>query len=126
VPFLSAEQPMQHYDLAASPFRFSRLPVRSAEAPDRVALNCFADGGTNAHAILERWQQPNERAVHRHPTAPPLLQRIDCRATPIEANEPSVSNTTAVPDVAGLWGRLESLNGSESLLPERREIGVQP
>jgi acyl transferase domain-containing protein len=77
VPFLSAEEPMAHYDLGSSPFRFSRALEPWNDAPHVAAINCFADGGTNAHVILEAWQG---RAGRRAPIAPPVLKRIAIRA----------------------------------------------
>jgi acyl transferase domain-containing protein len=45
--------------------------VRSA------AINSFADGGTNVHAILESWPETGASAARRKPLQPPALQRID-------------------------------------------------
>lgn len=80
VPFLSATEPMAHYDLAASPFRFARALSERGDAPSIVAVNCFADGGTNAHVILQAWHDPQQRAPRRTPLTPPSLNRVDCRA----------------------------------------------
>jgi acyl transferase domain-containing protein len=72
-PFLSGEQPPTHFDLKTSPFYFTRKlsdwdnPVRTA------ALNCFADGGTNAHLILESWEHPAGLDIKRRPLPPPQL-----------------------------------------------------
>ncbi|MET0336049.1 MAG: beta-ketoacyl synthase N-terminal-like domain-containing protein, partial [Rhizobacter sp.] len=56
VPFLSGQEPMPHYDLAASPFRFTRQAGAWPGAARTGALNCFADGGTNAHVVLQEWE----------------------------------------------------------------------
>jgi 3-oxoacyl-(acyl-carrier-protein) synthase/aryl carrier-like protein len=80
VPFLSASEPMAHYDLAASPFRFARALSERGDAPSIVAVNCFADGGTNAHVILQAWHDPQQRAPRRTALTPPSLNRVDCRA----------------------------------------------
>jgi len=77
VPFLSAEEPMTHYDLASSPFRFSRSDAAWGDAPRVAAINCFADGGTNAHVILEAWESPAPERPSRMPIAPPVPQRIE-------------------------------------------------
>jgi hypothetical protein len=71
---------MAHYDLAASPFRFARALSERGDAPSIVAVNCFADGGTNAHVILQAWHDPQQRAPRRTALTPPSLNRVDCRA----------------------------------------------
>jgi acyl transferase domain-containing protein len=77
VPFLSAEQPTPYYDFAASPLRFTRA-LRSWDAPNpAMAINCFADGGTNVHVILEAAPADVAVAVRRAPVAPPPLTRVD-------------------------------------------------
>lgn len=50
-PFLSGQQPLAHFPLEETRFAFARkvLPL----AARTVALNCFADGGTNVHVVLE-------------------------------------------------------------------------
>ncbi|MCZ8519623.1 MULTISPECIES: SDR family NAD(P)-dependent oxidoreductase [Paenibacillus] len=77
VPFISAEQPMSHYDLAASPFYFSRAADRwnSSGAPRAAAVNCFADGGTNVHLIVEEGMGPETGRPVRQPLPVPFLQR---------------------------------------------------
>ncbi len=87
VPFLSAREPMAHYRWEKSPFEFSRALSAAGEGPAVVAINCFADGGTNVHAILETWRERRlEAAVHK-PIAPQALQRIDVRASASASNE---------------------------------------
>ncbi len=76
-PFLSGEQPMAHYDLAVSPFSFRRDAGAWAGHPRRAALNCFADGGTNVHAILESGEAKDR--PRRGPVAVPPLQRRNVR-----------------------------------------------
>ena len=93
VPFLSAEEPMTHYDFASSPFRFDR--AASAWSGARVAaINCFADGGTNAHVIVEGFNAPAE--LRRQPLTLPLLNRIPIR---------SESRAPMPPVSASFWKR---------------------
>ena len=82
VPFLSANEPMTHYDLAASPFYFSRGPDAPKHAPTIAAINCFADGGTNAHLILEASPEYESETARRQPIPPPVLQRINLYSRP--------------------------------------------
>ncbi len=77
VPFLSAKEPMQHYDLASSPFHFSQSLSMIGDAPTVAAINCFADGGTNAHVILEAWDEESAGNMVRRPIAAPILKKID-------------------------------------------------
>ncbi|MCW3466423.1 SDR family NAD(P)-dependent oxidoreductase [Chitinophaga nivalis] len=78
VPFLSGQQGLQHFDMAASPFRLNRQlqPLTT----DTVALSSFADGGTNAHVILTKaGQLLNGYQARRAPLALPALQPLDLR-----------------------------------------------
>lgn len=79
VPFLSAEQAMAHYDMEASAFCFCRKPTHWSYTPSIAAINCFADGGTNAHVILEAWKEPSTREIRRKPLPPPELKPYDVR-----------------------------------------------
>jgi len=91
VPFLSAQEPMRHYDLGASPFRFTRSDNHAGPAPTTVAINCFADGGTNAHVILEAWRETEPRHVTHTSIAPPVLRKVECRLTkPASSRESNV------------------------------------
>jgi hypothetical protein len=72
---------MTHYDLTTNGFYFTRGAGAAGDAPRVVAINSFADGGTNAHVILEAWDSPASAAPPvRKPLPPPLLKRVDCRA----------------------------------------------
>jgi len=88
VPFLSGEQPMTHYDIEASPFYFCRELTPWEGAPRIAAINCFADGGTNAHVILEAWESESHAEVKK-PLPYPELCRYnvysDCET---ESKEP--------------------------------------
>ena len=75
VPFLSGEQPMTHYDMESSPFYFCRKLTEWTNTPRISAINCFADGGTNAHVILESWEDQTSHSIIRHPIPPPELDR---------------------------------------------------
>jgi acyl transferase domain-containing protein len=79
VPFLSGQVPMQHYDLGASPFRFYRAGEVPGPVLTRAGINCFADGGTNAHVILEAWREGDAPLPRHRPLAPPQLNKVDCR-----------------------------------------------
>ncbi|PKA71716.1 polyketide synthase PksJ/polyketide synthase PksN [Pseudomonas baetica] len=75
VPFLSGQQPLRHFDLERSAFYFPRNAVAlPAGQPLRIALNCFADGGNNVHAILQSPETPATPA-RRQPLAAPILHR---------------------------------------------------
>ena len=78
VPFLSGQIPLIHYDIEASPFYFCRQSSVWPTASSLVGLNCFADGGTNAHVIMEGWSQP-ESSKQRQPITPPTLKRVNVR-----------------------------------------------
>ena len=75
IPFLSGQQPMAHFDMESSPFYFSRELTEWADSPRMAAINCFADGGTNAHVILAAWDDLTSRRIRRRPIPPPELNR---------------------------------------------------
>jgi acyl transferase domain-containing protein len=75
VPFLSGEQSIKHYDMESSSFYFCRELTGWQNTPRVAAINCFADGGTNVHVILEGWEEPTPRQIERHPIPPPELNR---------------------------------------------------
>nr|WP_218924411.1 type I polyketide synthase [Bacillus wiedmannii] len=75
VPFLSGEQPMQHYNIESSPFYFCRELMEWKNINRVAAINCFADGGTNVHAIVEDWKGYPSRQIKRYPLTPPVLNR---------------------------------------------------
>lgn len=59
VPFISGDQKMNHYSINDSPFYFER---QCRQWTGAAAINCFADGGTNAHLVLEGYTD-NLRAI---------------------------------------------------------------
>jgi acyl transferase domain-containing protein/acyl carrier protein len=73
VPFLSGNQPMTHFDMQSSPFYFCRALQEWTFTPRAAAINCFADGGTNAHVLLAQWTGSAPGPTHRHPLPPPAL-----------------------------------------------------
>ncbi|TCS93648.1 non-ribosomal peptide synthetase [Hazenella coriacea] len=74
VPFLSGEEVMTHFDRKAANISFSReLAEWTARVPV-AGINCFADGGTNAHVIVEAWEETG-RTVKRFPLSPPELKK---------------------------------------------------
>jgi acyl transferase domain-containing protein len=89
VPFLSGQQHLEHYDMESSPFYFCRKSTEWATTSRIAAINCFADGGTNAHVILEGWEEPASSQVKRHPIPPPELDRqpIQQKDIKISANK---------------------------------------
>jgi 3-oxoacyl-(acyl-carrier-protein) synthase/NAD(P)-dependent dehydrogenase (short-subunit alcohol dehydrogenase family) len=90
VPFLSGQQPLRHFDLERSAFYFPRNPVVMPDGrPLRIALNCFADGGNNVHAILQSPEAPATPA-RRRPLAAPALRRQRQGHAPAAATEPIV------------------------------------
>ncbi|MEU3190965.1 SDR family NAD(P)-dependent oxidoreductase [Streptomyces sp. NPDC006992] len=98
VPYLSGQQPPEHFDLAASPFRFDREQA-PWPGPRVAALNSFGDGGTNAHVVMAAWR--GDRGS-RTPLPRPALdrRRVESTGTPVgPAPEPAAAapRRTAVP-----------------------------
>jgi polyketide synthase PksM len=79
VPFLSATEPMEHYDFKKSPFRFSRAAAPWENERRVAAVNCFGDGGTNVHVVVESAPRPASSA-RRERLPPPKLHRIAVRS----------------------------------------------
>ena len=77
VPFLSGEEAMTHFDFKASPFEFTRQLTPWTDVSPLAAMNCFADGGTNAHVILGGWQEHETRLIRHKPIALPVLRYRD-------------------------------------------------
>ncbi|MFH8902660.1 amino acid adenylation domain-containing protein [Streptomyces coeruleorubidus] len=73
VPFRSGQQPLPHFDLEASAMYFPRERRPWPGGADRAALNCFADGGTNAHLLLA--PAPADHRAARAPLPQPLPER---------------------------------------------------
>ncbi|KJK56411.1 hybrid non-ribosomal peptide synthetase/type I polyketide synthase, partial [Saccharothrix sp. ST-888] len=73
VPFRSGQVPLEHFDLATSPLYFPREPQPWPEDAGLAAINCFADGGTNAHLLLA--PAPVGHGPVRKPLPEPELNR---------------------------------------------------
>ncbi|MGH8258296.1 MAG: beta-ketoacyl synthase N-terminal-like domain-containing protein, partial [Steroidobacteraceae bacterium] len=125
VPFLSALEPMRHYDLAASPFRFTRALSAVGDVPTVAAINCFADGGTNAHLIVQGWHEREPRPNVRRPQPPPILHRINCQphgqpgsaiaTRRIPTRPAAVERGDAATRTRSIWGAIVSVeSASES------------
>jgi hypothetical protein len=56
------------------------------EGGHTAAVNCFADGGTNAHVILDS-PKSEDRGATRQPLDPPILHRIDLAEAPVPDRE---------------------------------------
>lgn len=55
VPFLSGQKPLKHFNMDQSALFFERDFKKWSGATRYASLNCFADGGTNVHVVLESW-----------------------------------------------------------------------
>ncbi|MEV0637360.1 amino acid adenylation domain-containing protein [Streptomyces sp. NPDC050619] len=89
VPFLSGQEPLDHFDLSATPFTFARELTPWPDAPLVAAVSSFADGGTNTHAVVEGWTGPA--------TGRPALQRPALARRTLAAPAPAAATAT-VPD----------------------------
>ncbi|MDN0200043.1 amino acid adenylation domain-containing protein [Streptomyces sp. S.PNR 29] len=100
VPFRSGQEPLDHFDLAASPLYFPREPRPWPDAAEVAALNCFADGGTNAHLLLA------PAPARPRPTRAPLPQPVLNRRLVIRGTAPTPEPVGADPaptPAAGLF-----------------------
>ena len=91
-PFLSGKEPMTHYNIDSSPFCFYRKATEWKNKPWLAAINCFADGGTNVHMLLEAWNESASYHPERRPIPPPKLTRYNvhhCREVFPEVSERS-------------------------------------
>ncbi|MFF9687118.1 SDR family NAD(P)-dependent oxidoreductase [Streptomyces sp. NPDC014623] len=95
VPFLSGEQPMEHFTIDPAVLRLPRHtePVDLAYA----AVSSFADGGTNGHVILGRPGTPRPGRKLREPVALPELDRRDVRTgAPVGSGTPETATEARV------------------------------
>ncbi len=94
VPFLSGQQPLPHFDLDASAMYFPREAHPWPAGADRAAVNCFADGGTNAHLLLA--PAPEGHRAARAPLPQPSPERtVVIRSTASEAPDAPARSTAA-------------------------------
>ncbi|MFT4400843.1 SDR family NAD(P)-dependent oxidoreductase [Bacillus sp. SW14] len=75
VPFLSGDESMAHFDIEETDLYFCKSQAEWKETTPAAAINCFADGGTNAHLIVEAWKESGERLIRRKPLPLPELSR---------------------------------------------------
>lgn len=52
---------MAHFDQQKANITFSRALEKWTDSQPTAAINCFADGGTNAHVIVEAWEKMKTR-----------------------------------------------------------------
>ncbi|NQX71854.1 KR domain-containing protein, partial [Paenibacillus alba] len=82
VPFMSGYEQMDYFDMNNSPLFFNRKLMDWENHHKIAAINCFADGGTNVHVIMENWDDAldSERMV-RSSINPPVLDEKDYSRT---------------------------------------------
>ncbi|MGY0064532.1 amino acid adenylation domain-containing protein [Streptomyces sp. LZ34] len=112
VPFLSGQEPPDHFDLAATPFTFVRDLRTWPDAPLVAAVSCFADGGTNAHAVVEGWTGPDggrppvpRPALARRPSAAFRPGADPAPAAAVPAGTAATDPSPAAVAVIGMAGR---------------------
>ncbi|MCY9087828.1 non-ribosomal peptide synthetase [Bacillus inaquosorum] len=102
VPFLSGEKEMAHFDQQKANITFTRTLEKWTDSRPAAAINCFADGGTNAHVIVEAWEKDEKRAIKRSPISPPQLKK---RAFSPGKSKPEAE--TLKMDAANIWDTYE-------------------
>ncbi len=93
-PFLSALEPFDYYDFNASRIVFDRASTSwildesaNGRATRVAALSSFADGGTNAHVVIEEFVPPAGYEQTFQPRPVPLLNRMTMSAADIEVTD---------------------------------------
>ncbi|QUF67160.1 non-ribosomal peptide synthetase [Bacillus atrophaeus] len=102
VPFLSGEKEMTHFDRKKANITFSRTLAEWTASLPAAAINCFADGGTNAHVIIEAWDKDENREIRRCPLSPPELKK---RPFPSDDSKPETE--TLKMDKTNIWDTYE-------------------
>ncbi|TYS11712.1 amino acid adenylation domain-containing protein [Bacillus subtilis] len=102
VPFLSGEKEMAHFDQQKANITFTRTLENWTDLQPAAAINCFADGGTNAHVIVEAWERDEKRAIKRSPISPPQLKK---RVFSHGESKPEAE--TLKMDMANIWDTYE-------------------
>ncbi|MCV2515295.1 amino acid adenylation domain-containing protein [Bacillus subtilis] len=102
VPFLSGEKEMAHFDQQKANITFSRALEKWTDSQPTAAINCFADGGTNAHVIVEAWEKDEKHAIKRSPISPPQLKK-----RMLSPGEPKLEAETSKMTAANIWDTYE-------------------
>lgn len=75
VPFLSGNENMPYFDIEKQICISADRKPSGRETTPVAAINCFADGGTNAHLIVEAWRELVDRSIRRKPLPLPELNK---------------------------------------------------
>lgn len=73
VPFISGYESMKHFDIKKEGYQLDRKLQPWEGENLKGALNCFADGGTNAHLILRSVERDELKFQRRKEEIPPKL-----------------------------------------------------
>ncbi|MCO4850729.1 non-ribosomal peptide synthetase [Bacillus vallismortis] len=102
VPFLSGEKELAHFDQQKANITLTRTLENWTDLRPAAAINCFADGGTNAHVIVEAWEEDDKRSIKRSPISPPQLKK---RAFSHGESKPEAESLKM--DAANIWDTYE-------------------
>ncbi|MDO5977250.1 hypothetical protein Q4Q40_23910, partial [Flavivirga jejuensis] len=98
VPFISGQQPMEHYNIETSPFHFVRKEKTDPTEYTAAGLSSFADGGTNVHVLIQAWEKPVTEYTPRKPLPPPNLkpQNLSKEKMKENNNTPKISSLSDI------------------------------